>query len=375
MVKKTRLLVDATNIKVGGGLQIAVSVITEMINVNPDEFDITFAVNENVAQQLDFDNIQKIHVINTSIRTMNPFSRSRNMLVSLSDGVDVVFTIFGPPFWSPKKSKHVVGFANAWIVSKASLAYSKFGFVERQLVKIKNGVLAKLLYAQNRFYITETNTVQKLFVNKFKSETCKITVIPNTLPYIYTEETVKFDLLPQIYSKSFKLVSVTHNYPHKNLDIISNVGEKLEQLGFDFVFVVTIDKEEYSNMSSCFQRYTYNIGPVSISECFSLYQQVDALFMPTLLECFSVSYLEAMFHRLPILTSDLDFAHDICDNAAVYFDPLSATDIADKISILIKNDQMIRLLTDAGTEIINNHPKNADKVDMYLKHIATIATT
>jgi glycosyltransferase involved in cell wall biosynthesis len=373
MVKKIKLLVDATNIKVGGGLQVAVSVIREIINVSPNEFDIIFVVNKNVAQQLDTENIEKLYIINTSIRTLNPFSSSRKRLVLLSEKVDIVFTIFGPPFWGPKAAKHVVGFANAWIVSKAQLAYSKIGFVKRQVEKIKYAILSWLLYDKKRFYITETNTVQQLFVSKFKSEISKITVIPNTLPYIYTEEAVKCDLIPQKYLQTFKLVSVTHNYPHKNLDVISKVGEKLTQYGIDCIFIVTIDKEEYSNMPSDFQRYTYNTGPVTIDECFNLYQKVDALFLPTLLECFSVSYLEAMFHRLPILTSDLDFAHDICKDAAIYFDPLCATDIADKISTLINNEHMIQTLTNAGKKIINNHPKNADKVDMYLKHLAIIA--
>lgn len=35
--------------------------------------------------------------------------------------------------------------------------------------------------------------------------------------------------------------------------------------------------------------------------------------MPTVLEVFSATYPEAM--ALPIVTSDLDFARDICDNA------------------------------------------------------------
>ncbi len=369
-----KLLVDATNIKFGGGLQVAVSVIREMNTVNTVGLDITFAVNENIARQLELEDIDNLHVINSSIKTLNPFSESNKRLILLASDVDIVFTVFGPPFWRSSKATHLVGFANAWVVSKASLAYRKLGLLERLATKIKNYILAKLLYDKKRFYITETETIKNRFVSKFKSERDRIIVIPNTLPYIYTEEVVpKYDLVPKQFIKSFKLVSVAHNYPHKNLEIISKVGKKLELAGFDFVFIVTINKEQYNNMSHDFQRYTYNVGPIDIKECFNLYQQVDALFLPTLLECFSVSYLEAMYHGLPILTSDLDFAHDTCKDAAIYFDPLSPTDITNKISMLLNNEQLVNSLTEAGRRIIKLHPINADKVDMYLKFINHIA--
>ena len=49
--------------------------------------------------------------------------------------------------------------------------------------------------------------------------------------------------------------------------------------------------------------------------------------MPTLLESFSGTYVEAMYHQIPIFTSDIDFAHDVCKEAAFYFDPLDSNSI------------------------------------------------
>ena len=71
------------------------------------------------------------------------------------------------------------------------------------------------------------------------------------------------------------------------------------------------------------------LGKVKIEDCPSLYNNCDFMFLPTLLECFSASYCEAMKMELPILTSDLDFARGICDKAAVYFDPTSVESIAE----------------------------------------------
>ena len=51
------------------------------------------------------------------------------------------------------------------------------------------------------------------------------------------------------------------------------------------------------------------------------------MILPTLLESFSATYIEAMFHGKTILTSDLDFARDVCGEAAFYFDPLNPQSI------------------------------------------------
>jgi glycosyltransferase involved in cell wall biosynthesis len=58
-----------------------------------------------------------------------------------------------------------------------------------------------------------------------------------------------------------------------------------------------------------------------------LYASVDALLLPTLLESFSQTYIEAMHFGKPIFTSDRDFAHDVCGDVAFFFDPHDPGDI------------------------------------------------
>src|SRR5690606_5173583 len=85
--------------------------------------------------------------------------------------------------------------------------------------------------------------------------------------------------------------------------------------------------------------YIVYLGKVSIYQCPSLYQQSDYLFLPTLLECFSASYAEAMKMKNIILTSDLDFAKGICGDAAVYFNPLDEIDIVNRILEIDRNEE------------------------------------
>ena len=77
-----------------------------------------------------------------------------------------------------------------------------------------------------------------------------------------------------------------------------------------------------------------NLGTVKLTELPALYESCDAVVMPSLLECYSISYLEGMHFGLPIIASDRDFARASCGDGALYFDPLDARDLAAKIAML-----------------------------------------
>lgn len=367
-----KVLVDATNIKVGGGIQVAVSVITELSKNT--ELDFTFVVSSFVAEQLNIDSRFKLITINTGAKTLLPFAQERAELTRLSDEFDVVFSVFGPCFWKANKTKHIIGFANAWLVNPDTPAYGVYPFLKRLKFKLQFYVLGKLLYRKDAFYITETESVRQAFIDFFGAQQQSISVVPNTLPYVYerlSSDSSEFSLPDELKNK-FKFVCISFNYPHKNLKIIEQVGERLESQGVDFVFVITFPASDYEAMSAKFKKYTYNVGPVDILTCPSLYRACDALFLPTLIECFSVSYLEAMQNRLPILTSEYEFAKDVCGDSAIYFDPLCPRDIADKALQLINSRETQEQLIRKGETRINAHPKNSDKVQMYLEQIKSV---
>ena len=98
------------------------------------------------------------------------------------------------------------------------------------------------------------------------------------------------------------------------------------------------------------------------SQLAAYYEHTDALLLPTLLESYSGTYNEAMrFHR-PVLTSDLDFAHAVCGDAAVYFDPWNPADIASAI-VRLKNDaDLRRRLVAAGDQQKERASKSWDEI-------------
>lgn len=52
--------------------------------------------------------------------------------------------------------------------------------------------------------------------------------------------------------------------------------------------------------------------------------------------------------KKPIITTDLDFAHNICADAALYFEPLNAESAAIKIKHLSQDESLYYDLVDKG---------------------------
>ena len=103
------------------------------------------------------------------------------------------------------------------------------------------------------------------------------------------------------------------------------------------------------------------LGPVSIDQCPFLYEQCDAMFLPTLLECFSASYTEAMKMRKPILTSNLDFAKALCGDAAKYFDPVSEESVGESIYELAMDKELVEDLVSKGTKQLVKFDSYSDR--------------
>ena len=90
------------------------------------------------------------------------------------------------------------------------------------------------------------------------------------------------------------------------------------------------------------------------------------MFLPTLVESFSANYPEAMKMEVPILTSNLPFATSLCGNAALYFNPLSASDIGETILQLANSRDMQQQLIHNGKEKLLSFPTAQQRAQQYI---------
>lgn len=346
------ILINASNLKAGGGMQVADSLCGLLGDFPQHEFVVVLsrALRATAGRVGSLPNVRVVeHDVRNDWRTL-VLGRDRVMdgLVS-RHGIEVVLTVFGPSRWVPK-CLHISGFARSQLVLRDSPFYTRRRPAKERLADVAACRLllfyfkrcAQVYYTENP-YITER--LSALMPEK------RVYTVTNyyNQAYDHPEQWRRRELPP---FEGTTLLTVTAMYPHKNLPMAIDVVRVLrrEHPEFAFRFVMTIDRSEFPPFEEELARHFVFTGRVDITECPSLYEQADVMFQPTLLECFSATYPEAMKMQRPIVTTDIEFARGLCGAAARYYSPLSAEDAARAIYEVATDATLRRRLVEAGRE-------------------------
>lgn len=330
MINK-KALINTSNLHNGGGLQVAISFIYELsISSTQDLSYIHIAASSEVDDGLkrlntNLSKFGEYSVINTY--GLRAFSSPLNRRIK---SYNVVFTVFGPNYLRVKAKKEIVGFAQMWILRFNNPVSSNLTFFNR--IKLYNKLkLQWFFFLRTDHYIVELEHVKKGLINKGILND-QISVVYNTVSSIYNQPE-KWETIKLVKGKEdISLGIITRDYPHKNLKILPRVAEILHsKYQLKIHFYTTLNEKEWATKDNSFKKYISTVGALLPNQCPSFYEQIDGVIFPSLLECFSATPLEAMVMERPLFASDLDFVRDVCKENAIYFDPLDAENIADKI--------------------------------------------
>jgi hypothetical protein len=349
------ILINCSNIKVGGGIQVSLSFLNELSKVDDSNFVIV--VSTILKNYLDISGYRSSHIIYSYDIVASPLNimrASNSFLDSLVKihAINNVFTVFGPSYWRPKV-RHVCGFAKAQYIYKDSPFYRIITWKERLKLGVKE-FLHLLDFKKNAdIVVTENPDVTKKIGKILRKKSLTVT---NTYHQVFDRrDEWKSVVLPPFKGKN--LLTISANYPHKNLSIIPEVVQELIRRKIDrFRFVLTMKKGDLTTTDEI-DKYIVYLGKVDINECPSLYVQSHYMFLPTLLECFSASYAEAM--RM----------ETICNDAAVYFDPLDPIDIVNNLLGIDEDDVGQKLLKHNGVNRLKDFDTAAERAAKYLEII------
>ena len=368
-----RILLNTSNLYVGGGLQVALSFINELKELNTNhEYHIflSLAVDKQIDQK-EFTGNFYFYLIEKSPASLKTRKTILVKLNSLEEYIkpDIVFSVFGPSYWKPK-AKHLLGFADGWAYNSESVAYNRLPLLKR--IKMRLHVKYKSYYLKRDadYYVLETLDAKNKFSKVIDIDKSKTFVVGNTYSSIFDEDECiqsnyeYFINLPKKQDNEFRLIYITHNHPNKNLTSINKILPLLD--GFNINFFLTLDDVSYRTLFPVLTKNVINLGPIPQKSCPSVYKQCDALFAPTLLETFSAAYPEAMKMGKPILTSNYSFAKDVCQDAALYFDPLDPKDMIKKIKMLVRDKALLNKLAEKGRKRVKKFESARTRAEKYI---------
>lgn len=179
--------------------------------------------------------------------------------------------------------------------------------------------------------ISPSNATKKDIVNYLKVPSSKVEVI-----YEGVDENLKNK---ESSGKENIILYVGNAYPHKNLETlllaIKNIPDmKLTLVGKEDYFYKRL-KTKVNKMGLENQVFFY--GFAKEKELSMLYKKAKALVIPSFIEGFGLPALEAMANNCLVIASDIPVLHEVCEDAAVYFDPNNPNDLNEKLKDLDSN--------------------------------------
>ncbi|MDQ6901854.1 MAG: glycosyltransferase family 4 protein [Bacteroidota bacterium] len=152
----------------------------------------------------------------------------------------------------------------------------------------------------------------------------------------------------------FKLVSVGALRPGKNFDFLIRVFSKLKNSNIELHIYGAGSMEAHLKkmIDECGANIILKGEVTNIVEFLPLY---DLYVSASEFEGFSLSVLEAMAMKLPLLLSDIKSFREQCDDTAVYFDLNSEQDFIKKLNALIANSDERNSLSEEGQKRVHGN--------------------
>lgn len=331
-----RVAVLAHSLRVTGGLTVGMSIIEALPRVAPQHtyfFVVPAELGyEPLCQQLAD---AKVLAYRASGRLGRwRFDRGPLLQALRSFAPDVILSLNGQGLIDPPAPQ-------ALFPQDPHLFYPSRHFAREQLLnKLKKAILKRRLGKQLRhtaLIFCQTSVVESRIRQTF-GYTGAARIIYSAPSRAITqggESRMPPAYLP--YQDRLRLLYVSGFYAHKNVELLADVIEQhAADLG-GITFFVTVSAAHHPRARAFLKRLEHpryrgrliNLGHVPHETIRAAYQHAHALIMPTFLETFGLPYVEAMSVGLPILTSDLDFAHAVCSDAALYFNPWSTESLRD----------------------------------------------
>lgn len=201
------------------------------------------------------------------------------------------------------------------------------------------------------------------FVKKDVTEYCGIDPKKITVTYEAADKiTEKPQTISELKGKRF-IMYVGRPQPHKNLQRLVQAFALLQKKDPSLYLVLAgkTDPLFAALQEEVQQKSVPNVvftGWISDGQLRWLYEHTAGYVFPSLSEGFGLPGLEAMVHGAPVVSSNATCLPEIYRDAALYFDPLSVDDIAEKIQQVLNDKTLVKRLVSRGKQVAGSYSWN-----------------
>ena len=362
-----KILINVVNARnIGGGFQVVFNFILKTQEYTRPDVEWYYAVSERLDSFLSDDfkaKVQKDHyfVYPNQPDFRGTYRRVKRELRELEDRIDpdVVFSPLSPGYFF-FKHKEVMRFANAWSTNATSYAWKTMPFKPKIRTKLHN-IMERVLLRKAKYIITQTETVRGGLLRVTGLPENRVFVVPNVLPAVLQD----IDPTPlEADAKWIDVAAVGGQMPHKNLEIIPEVlrvlKEKHKLNNVRFHTTLPADSDVWRRIENGLKRYGFseniiNHGNMRLFDLAEMYRHCRFCFLPTVLETFSASTIEAMYFDLKTVASDLSFNKEVMQDACLYFEPMNAGSAAEKLAQVIGDKDLQKELSAKMKERLKNY--------------------
>jgi N-acetyl sugar amidotransferase len=384
-----RILVNASTLVSGGGVQVGVGYIKSTFRLSNNEYFylVSRAIYNELLPLMQDAQREKMYLIERSPGTVLGWIYFYLVVRGVEKRFkpDIVYSIGFPSYYSFDAAE-IGRYTNPWDIFPEPLPWHVFSSPLGRL-RLRLATNIRRIFARRAFYFeTQTPYARDCISEALRIPVERVSVIPNSInpeykKYADREYAVESQgLLPALPHRAFCIAA---DHLHKNLKIIPDIALTLlecHNLRVTFVFTLPRDSATWriisrSAASLGVEDLVINEGILSISECIAQYNKSSFVLLPTLLEVFSASYLEAMIMNRPIVTSDLGFARDICGSVAIYAKSNDVNDFARKIHLLLESPRVYQDCVHYGRRRFLDFPSTEvrlNSVDNMFKYVSSL---
>lgn len=373
-----RVLINTVSTKKhsGGAYQIAFNFISKSLEHNEVEWiyvvstDLDEILPDAVKSKEDY------YVFPTQPDFRHSYNKVKQELRKLEKKLkpDVVYSITAPSYFS-FLAPEVMRFTNPWLTHPNDYAWSVLP-LKTKIRYYLYGLNQKRLMKKAQYFITQTETCAEGIRRITGVPKKQVKVVNNVLPAVFKS----MDNTPIKEDNYINIACVGAATTHKNFDIIPDVLQALNDTGVNIVrFHVTLPDDEptLNAVEKKLRLYglsdkLVNHGRLKQKDLGEMYRRCQLCFLPTLLEVFSASTLEAMYFQLPVVATDFDFNREVMDDSCLYYEPMNAKEAAMQIKRYIEDESLQKEMKEKMIKQLAafcNYDKHFNDIVAFLKDV------